>query len=278
MPPNTRRPGPLNGSLQGDPFDLDEGDANAPLGVRAPVAAEPGSGHSDSFLNRFGGDDVLIPALPDISLGSLQLDSAIVAAAGKEWDRWNSPVKLTERMVDARKIVKTYWKVGVDLDFTDQEIKDKTWEDDHPWSAAFISYIMRVAGAGDRFAYAIAHWVYIRWAIKNRLEKRDFPFKAYRLNEVVPEPGDLVGMARSGSGADYDNIQKNSYKTHCDIVTEVNKGEIVTIGGNVGDSVSKTKVPLDKTGHIAKAHYFVIIKVEGLVPFDITTGGDTRIA
>ena len=277
MPPNNRLPGPLNGSLQGNPFHTDVADVNAPLGVRPPAAVEHSSGHCDSFLNRYGGD-VLIPALPDISLGSLQLDNAIVAAAKKEWDRWNAPVKLTERMADARKIVKTYWKVGVDLDFSDQEIKDKTWEDSHPWSAAFISYIMRVSGAGDRFAYAIAHWVYIRWAIKNRLEDRDFPFKAYRLSEAIPEPGDLLGTARSGSGADYDNIQKNSYKTHCDIVTEVNKGEIVTIGGNVGDSVSKTKIPLDKTGHVTKAPYFVIIKVAGLVPFDITGSGDTQIA
>jgi len=66
MPPNNRLPGPLNGSLQRDPFFKDDGDANGPLGMFPPAAAEHSSGHCDSFLNRYG-DDVLIPAIPVVA-------------------------------------------------------------------------------------------------------------------------------------------------------------------------------------------------------------------
>ena len=33
---------------------------------------------------------------------------------------------------------------------------------DQPWSAAFISFMVREAGGGDRFAYSVAHRDYIR--------------------------------------------------------------------------------------------------------------------
>jgi hypothetical protein len=50
-------------------------------------------------------------------------------------------------------------------------------------------------------------------------------------------------------------------KTHCDIVTEVQPGRLVTIGGNVNHSVSVTRVPTDSRGLITEPKYFAVIKV-----------------
>jgi hypothetical protein len=263
---SNRLPGPLQGFLparrEGEGLDSTE----------------------DWFLDRVGGKqvtgDLLIAAAVPILSSSIDLSNVIVGIAKGEWDRWNKPHKLTETQKKARPMLKNYWAAGVGWNVSDAHLKSPTWQDAHPWSAAFISYVMRMAGAGDRFQYAAAHAIYIRWAIQNRLLKRDNPFKAYRINEVAPQPGDLVGKARSSSGANYDNIQQpNAFPaTHCDIVTEVQKNQLVTIGGNVGDSVSKTLVPIDHSGHVNKAHYFVVIKVHGSASFLIEEDPSQRLA
>ena len=42
-------------------------------------------------------------------------------------------------------------------------------DDDYAWSAAFISYVMRTAGAGARFPYSPSHYVYIDIAKEMKL-------------------------------------------------------------------------------------------------------------
>jgi len=135
-----------------------------------------------------------------------------------------------------------------------------------------------MAGGGDQFTYARAHATYIRACIKNRLEKKNSPFNGYRVNEVVPVVGDLVCTERSGSGANYDTIQQPQFReTHVDVVTEVGQGNLVTIGGNVGNSVSKTNVKTDSNGCVNAKGYFAVIKVVGVGAFLIEAGSG-RIA
>jgi hypothetical protein len=119
---------------------------------------------------------------------------------------------------------------------------------------------MKKAGAGNTFRYAAAHASYIVAAKRNRLANNSNPFKAYRVTEVAPRVGDLVCKSRAGSGATYDTIRPGM-KTHCDIVTEVRPGSIVTIGGNVANSVSTTTVPTDAAGRITRPGYFAVIRV-----------------
>jgi hypothetical protein len=76
---------------------------------------------------------------------------------------------------------------------------------DHPWSAAFISWVMKSAGAGDRFRYSTQHSVYIFQAIRDRLAGRDAAgYWGCCLNEVWPVVGDLVCWSRQ-PGIDYDH-------------------------------------------------------------------------
>lgn len=127
-----------------------------------------------------------------------------------------------------------------------------------PWSSAFISYVMRLAGAGSNFKYSASHSTYIRDAVKNRKTNNANPFKAYRLNEKKVEVGDLVCYARQ-EGINYDTT--SSYKSHCDIVVSADNQEAKVIGGNVNNSVSKKTVKL-KNGYVddTSKKWFTLIK------------------
>lgn len=139
------------------------------------------------------------------------------------------------------KRVGTYWSVGVD---------DDTLDGRHnvPWSAAFISWMMRTAGAENRFVYSPQHSVYISRAIRDMAQqKQQAGYWCCRLNEQRPVPGDIVCWARE-PGVDYDHQQGGNYMGHCDLVVEVRPGEAGVGGGNVGDSVSKRTLALDGNG------------------------------
>ena len=72
--------------------------------------------------------------------------------------------------------------------------------------------------------------------------------------------GDLMCKSRAGSGATYDNIEPGM-ATHCDVVTSSGPGQLITIGGNVANSVSTTSVPVNSSGFIQAPGYFAVIKV-----------------
>ena len=154
------------------------------------------------------------------------------------------------------KRVGDYWKVGVD--------KDLTGKDTHePWSAAFISYVMKEAGLGDRFSYSDWHATYIRNSILARRRKdRTFAFWGYKLNERAPQVGDLVGYRRQG-GITF-NYQPTVYKSHTDIVVAVRPGEIDVIGGNVKDSVTLKTLKTDAEGKLIDTQYKWFVVMEPL--------------
>ena len=106
------------------------------------------------------------------------------------------------------------------------------------WSAAFISYMAHLAGAGDKFHYSFRHSDYIHRAINAHLANERATFLGYRADEVPIEPGDIVGMNRSESDPiDYDwAVHHERYKSHCDIVVAASPDGIRTIGGNVGEA------------------------------------------
>lgn len=137
-----------------------------------------------------------------------------------------------------------YWKFGVN--------NDTLTGRDHsvPWSAAFISWVMRRAGAGSRFHYSPQHSIYIFRAIKDLLQgKPDAGFYCYQLREWKPQVGDLVCWARR-DGIDYQRQNGGDYPGHCDVVVEVGADHIQIVGGNVGDSVTKRPLGLNDGGFL----------------------------
>lgn len=136
-----------------------------------------------------------------------------------------------------------------------------------PWSAAFISFIMKASGADTAFKYSGRHATYIVDAVKNRNTPK-YPFRGYPINEQKPEIGDLICAPRGANkGLIYDRIvQTEDFQSHCDIVVAKTNSNIEVIGGNVGDTVAKTIVALNASGYIDKSpdsafrNWFVVIK------------------
>jgi hypothetical protein len=177
-----------------------------------------------------------------------------VLAEYKKWDMGKIKEGDSRTMPELRE----YWKA---VGWENKTDKTKINE---AWSAAFISAMMSKAGAGKEFKNSASHSVYIRDSIKNRKNDQG-KFRGYKPEEVKIEVGDLIGRPRQ-TGVTYDT--NNSYKSHTDIVVEVTPTEAKMIGGNIGNSVSMTKVPLEN-GKIASnktkknssdKNYHVVIK------------------
>src|SRR4029077_13212686 len=83
----------------------------------------------------------------------------IVRIANQELARWgNGAIKETNPRT--RRVLQDYWKTGAGANFSEDQLGDPAFQKAHPWSAAFISWVMRTAGAGNAFKYSPAHAAY----------------------------------------------------------------------------------------------------------------------
>lgn len=121
---------------------------------------------------------------------------------------------------------------------------------DTPWSAAFVSTIMKTAGfAADQWEASAGHHGYIRAAIlKGHESGSTYAYAGCDPAWVRPRVGDLICYSRgSGSPKTFETAVSRatagqSYTSHCDIVTSSDPASttLQSIGGNVSDSVTKT--------------------------------------
>jgi hypothetical protein len=122
-------------------------------------------------------------------------------------------------------------------------------------SAAFISFVLKEAGAGDSFKYAVAHCHYFQDFVD-----RAGPalYEAVSAADAIPQVGDIVHYGRASAErhdfaaarADYGN--DSFYPSHSSIVVEVDHhaGVIRTIGGNEGNSVKLAAHRLEEDGRL----------------------------
>ena len=90
----------------------------------------------------------------------------LINLANEEWDKWNKGgVRIKEGSQDTIQDLRDYWEKGAGVKQNDNYYVEEAW------SSAFISYLMRLAGAGDDFKYSSSHSQYISQAVKNRKEK-----------------------------------------------------------------------------------------------------------
>jgi hypothetical protein len=128
---------------------------------------------------------------------------------------------------------------------------EKDWL--YAWSAAFVSYVMRVSGAGERFPYSENHSRYINAAREASLDKRrDLVVFAEDPAVYAPRIGDLICYARSRTSMmrfeDLPSAQE--FSSHCDIVAGSEPGILSVIGGNIADAVSMKHVPVAEDGRL----------------------------
>ncbi len=138
-----------------------------------------------------------------------------------------------------------------------------------PWSAAFISWVMLTAGLSDsEFPSSDAHWNYIRYFAGNH--QGTAAFTPHKINDYSPRPGDLICATRGNSGfipiydaMDTGSVLMGHTKLHCDIVTDVRRGQIDALGGNVRNSVSKSTIPTGPNGRLKPSErrpWFVVLE------------------
>lgn len=162
-----------------------------------------------------------------------------------------------------------YWWLGQDVDRRESawtgmhdengnEI-DESRDDYYAWSAAFISYVMRTAGAGARFPYSPSHYAYINVAKEMRLSRTSgWVVVAERVDEYAPALGDLICYSRERYKLTYEKLPRRRFIAHCDIVVARGKTQLSVIGGNVDHTVTMKHVPVTSDGRLADADGEVI--------------------
>lgn len=196
-----------------------------------------------------------LPAIPQLS----QIKRTILELARREWDFFGRQVVVLNS--DGESIpqvghweddaetyayrINGYWQAVGKPDVTG-------WDCQEPWSAAFISWVMREARVSEyQFPPAYAHWLYLTQIIAGT-ERRGFIPRT--LDRYTPQPGDLICATRGVWPtilASHDTIDAaliENAPLHCDIVVEREANTLGLIGGNVRNSVSKTMVQLDAQG------------------------------
>jgi hypothetical protein len=200
---------------------------------------------------------------------------AVVAIALREWRLFGQtvadPDAETQRIIKPEREdglwqrVGEYWWLGLDAGSLEKRWTGKhdgegkvfapESDGDYAWSAAFVSYVMRIAGAGSRFPYSADHADYINTAKRMTLgQASGWLVAAERLEDYAPRPGDLVCFGRGAArGLRYDDLPTPGlFPSHCDIVVDTAvPGRIAVIGGNVQDSVTLNYVPVTQDGKLA---------------------------
>ncbi len=208
-----------------------------------------------------------------------------IAIAQREWrafgqnvnddppDQQNPPRALRmDHQAGMWQRVGEYWWLGQNAGTREEDWTSKYNENGTPyagdapaWSAAFISYVMRTAGAGGRFVYSPLHADYI-----NAAARGEGGMRAERPDMYAPQAGDLICTGRGASrNIRYENLPAPSFYGHCDLVTQAAPGQLLVIGGNVDASVTLKHVPTGSGGMLAEPggraydpryNWFVVIR------------------
>ena len=161
---------------------------------------------------------------------------ALLRAALDEWLRFDKG-RADERADPHYKYVREMWAaIGEPYDGRSRDSNG----DEVPWSAAFISWVVRRAGpAYAGFQFAARHSVFVNNAIKARFTNRlDKPFWGYRITEMKPELGDIIQRNRGKGSFTFSYAENHSgYNSHSDIVVEVKPDVVRVVGGNMDDTV-----------------------------------------
>jgi hypothetical protein len=164
----------------------------------------------------------------------------LAAVAQTQYDKYHW---LHEHDAQLAAQIKKYWQ-DLNLGFPGIET---------PWSAVFVSWCVRNAGATtDEFKAAAAHSLFVNWAIKNAATGAGL-FRGFDIAEYAPQLGDIIQHNRNGNHFDFAFAKANkNYVSHSAIVVETGEDPqgkyALTIGGNEGDSVGRKLVRLKANG------------------------------
>jgi len=125
---------------------------------------------------------------------------------------------------------------------------------DNPWSAAFVSWVMRRAGVPG-FILSGGHFDYVRAA---RLDPAGSPYQFLAPMAAAPAAGDLLCYVRTGPVYGHQGLVRaidsgaTGLAMHCDIVVAAGAdgdAKAYLIGGNVQQAVTMRVLNLNASGH-----------------------------
>jgi Uncharacterized protein conserved in bacteria (DUF2272) len=203
---------------------------------------------------------------------------AVVAIALREWRLFGQPVDddppgtrpppapqdKPEREPGLWQRVGEYWWIGLGAGSPESAWTGKhdasgrefpaSQDGSYAWSAAFISYVMRIAGAGPYFPYAADHAEFMNAAVRMAGNAAtNWVVNAERPEMYAPRPGDLICTGRGDAATlRFDDLPAGHFPAHCDIVVDASlPQQIAVIGGNVDDAVTLKHVPVTPDGRLA---------------------------
>jgi hypothetical protein len=208
--------------------------------------------------------------------------AAAVAIALREWRAFGSPTVYPnqpisgdperERAEGLWQRVGEYWWLGLPMGSPGMHdargmVFPADQDGQYAWSAVFIDYVMRMAGAVDRFPYAPDHAAYINAAREHGLGgKPNVALEAYPPENYAPQLGDLICEWRARHPVIYADLPTPApFPAHCDIIVGSHPGSLDAIGGNVYNSVALEQIPVTTSGILADPdpdhHWFVVLRV-----------------
>ncbi len=216
--------------------------------------------------------------------------AAAVQIALREWRAFGSAVVYphqelpydAERSEGLWQRVGEYWWLGLPMGAKDQgltgmhdqngQVFPASQDGNYAWSAAFIDYVMRMAGAGHRFPYSPLHADYINAAKEHAMGQRpDLAITAEDPALYAPQLGDLVCMSRTRHPIHFADLPTGRFPGHCDIIVGIHPGSLDGIGGNVDNTVGMWHIPVTADGDLAQPDgtvvdpdhpWFVVIRVD----------------
>jgi hypothetical protein len=221
--------------------------------------------------------DAHVPPFARVPFEPISRDS-VVAVALREWRLFGAPVDddapgtrprpapedKPERQEGLWQRVGEYWWLGLNAGSPESawtgkhdgegQVFPAGQDGEYPWSAAFISYVMRIAGAARQFPYSADHATYINIARQMATgAAHGWIVTAERPEAYAPQPGDLICLGRGHAASlRYDDLPAGLFPAHCDVVVDTTvPGQIAVIGGNVDDAVTMKHVPVTADGRLA---------------------------
>jgi hypothetical protein len=255
----------------------------AALGLAGCVAPPPRMGPG-AVLRPPTAFDEHIPPFARDPYQPFAREAAVQIALG-EWRAFRSPVKYPgtelpedeEREEGLWQRVGLYWWLGLNPSWRESawtgihDDKGRVFpageDGNYAWSAAFVSYVMRLAGAGDDFPYSETHSDYINAAARH---DPGVPLVAERVTAYAPQLGDLICLWRGRTPVTFDELPTGRFPGHCGIVVGIEPGQLEIIGGNVDNAVTMEPIPVAADGRLAGPdgvvldpdhHWFVVLKV-----------------
>jgi hypothetical protein len=183
----------------------------------------------------------------------------LVREAKQDIDFWQDKTelnpKVSDRLID-------YWKT-VGTKFTKSQMQSGSTHSTYPWSAAYVSDLIKRAGYKN-FKPSATHVGYVIAAKNNRKNKLKNSFWAYAPSEQKEvEIGDILVKGRSGSKPTLENVTPGM-PSHGDVVIDIikenGKKYAIAVGGNVGDKVKTTKINLTSKERLMNSNIFAHLK------------------